>query len=63
VRYLLEGSVRCEADTVRLTAQLIDGETEAHLWSDTYYRSGVDVFEVSADIAGNVIHAIRTAAQ
>jgi TolB-like protein len=63
VRYLLEGSVRYEVDTVRLTAQLIDGETEAHLWSNTYYRSGADVSEVSADIAHHVINIIRTAAQ
>ena len=39
VRHVLEGSVRKAGDTVRITAQLIDAETDQHLWSETYDRT------------------------
>jgi adenylate cyclase len=38
VRHVLEGSVRKAADTIRITAQLIDATTDQHLWSETYDR-------------------------
>ena len=63
VQYLLEGSVGHEADTIRVTAQLVDGETEAHLWSETYERSGANVSEFSADIARSVIDRLKSGEQ
>jgi len=38
-RYVLEGSVRRAVDSVRVTVQLIDGETDEHLWSESYSRA------------------------
>ena len=51
VGYVLEGSVRRAGDRVRVTAQLIETETESHLWSDTYDRDLDDIFAVQDEIA------------
>jgi len=52
---VLEGSVRRAGDRVRITAQLIDPQTEDHLWSETYDRRLDDVFAVQEDIARRVV--------
>ena len=44
VRYVLEGSVRKVADRVRITAQLIDTSTGAHVWAERYDRNSADIF-------------------
>jgi TolB-like protein/class 3 adenylate cyclase/tetratricopeptide (TPR) repeat protein len=44
VRYVLEGSVRKQGDTVRITAQLIDGATDAHVWAERFDEEGTDIF-------------------
>jgi len=59
VRYALEGSVRKAGDRVRITAQLIDGESGRHLWAERYDRQVVDLFEVQDDITRNVVSAIE----
>jgi adenylate cyclase len=59
VRYVLEGSVRKAGDRVRITAQLIDGESGSHLWAERYDREVVDLFEVQDDITRNVVGAIE----
>ena len=46
VRYVLEGSVRKAGDRVRITAQLIDAQTGAHLWADRYDGTLDDIFEL-----------------
>ena len=46
VRYILEGSVRRAGNKVRVTAQLIDGKTEQHVWADKYDRELKDIFSV-----------------
>ena len=51
VRYVLEGSVQREGDQIRLTAQLIDANSNAHLWSERWDRPSKDFFEVQSDIA------------
>jgi TolB-like protein/tetratricopeptide (TPR) repeat protein len=51
VRMVLEGSVRKQADRVRITAQLIDAETGYHLWSQTYDRELKDIFAIQDEIA------------
>ena len=59
VRYVLEGSVRKSGNRVRITAQLIDAETDAHLWADKYDRSLEDVFAIQDEITMSVIGAIE----
>jgi len=51
VRMVLEGSVRKQADRVRVTAQLIDASTGFHLWSETYDRELEDIFAIQDEIA------------
>lgn len=59
VRYVLEGSVRLSGATMRVTAQLIDGENGFHLWSETYDRSSKDIFAVQSDIAQQVARNLK----
>ena len=54
VRHVLEGSVQRAGDRVRVTVQLIDAQTDAHVWSQTYTKELVDLFEVQEDIATTV---------
>lgn len=58
VRYLLEGSVRKAGNKVRVTGQLIDGETGAHLWADRYDRSIDDIFAVQDEITQAIVEAV-----
>jgi serine/threonine protein kinase/tetratricopeptide (TPR) repeat protein len=51
VSSVLDGSVRRVGDRVRIVAQLIDGETEQHLWSQTYDRQLTDIFAIQTDVA------------
>ena len=57
VRHVLEGSVRKAGDTVRITAQLIDAQSDKHLWSETYDRtlSAESIFEIQDEIAGAIV--------
>ena len=57
VRHVLEGSVRKSGNTVRITAQLIDAKTDAHLWSDTFDRelTTENIFAVQDEIAGAIV--------
>jgi TolB-like protein len=51
VRYVLEGSVQPEGDQIRVTAQLIDAASDAHLWSERWDRPSKDFFVIQTDIA------------
>ena len=51
VAHVLEGSVRRQGETVLITAQLIDAQTDAHLWSDTFERELTDIFAIQREIA------------
>jgi TolB-like protein/class 3 adenylate cyclase/Tfp pilus assembly protein PilF len=51
VGYVLEGSIQRQGDRVRVTAQLIDAESGAHVWSERWDRPAQDVFAVQAEIA------------
>ncbi len=57
VRHVLEGSVRKAGDTVRITAQLIDAQTDQHLWSETYDRtlSAESIFAIQDEIAQAIV--------
>lgn len=59
VDVILEGSVRRFGDRVRITAQLIDGHSDRHLWSETYDRELKDVFQVQDEIARNIVSALE----
>jgi len=59
VAHVLEGSVRKSGDKVRITAQLIEAETDSHLWSETYDRTLDDIFAVQDEIAAMVVERLR----
>lgn len=59
VNKILEGSVRRAGDRVRITAQLIDVDTDSHLWSETYDRELQDVFAIQDDIARSIVAALE----
>jgi len=59
VAHVLEGSVRRSGNTIRVTAQLIDGRSDTHLWSQTYDRSFDDVFAIQDDIAARVVGELK----
>ncbi|MDA9398144.1 transcriptional regulator [Bradyrhizobium sp. CCBAU 45389] len=59
VRYVLEGSVRRASDRVRITAQLIDAETRAHIWADRYDRAVDDIFALQDEITLSTVAAIE----
>jgi adenylate cyclase len=58
VRYVLEGSVRRSGSRVRVTAQLIDAGTGAHIWAERYDRTVTDLFAVQDEITEAVVVAI-----
>lgn len=58
VTHVLEGSVRKVNNNVRITAQLIDAATGAHLWAETYDRELLDVFAIQDEIASEVVKQI-----
>ena len=59
VRYVLEGSVRKAAGRVRITGQLIDAMTGAHLWADRFEGDLSDVFALQDEVTANVVSAIQ----
>lgn len=61
VSTVLEGSVRRAGDHVRITAQLIETDTDSHLWSETYDREMKDVFAIQDDIARSIAEALQVA--
>jgi len=63
VRYVLEGSVRKAGGRLRITAQLIDAPTGAHLWADRFDGSLEDVFDLEDKVASSVAGVIEPALQ
>jgi adenylate cyclase len=59
VRYVLEGSVRKASGKVRITGQLIDAVTGAHLWADRFERDLTDVFALQDEVTVAVVSAIQ----
>jgi adenylate cyclase len=58
VRYVLEGGVRKAANRVRITAQLIDASTGAHLWADRFEGALEDIFDLQDRVTASVVGAI-----
>src|SRR6266702_4549587 len=58
VRYLLEGSVRKAGNRVRITGQLVDAVTGAHLWADRFDGGLEDIFDLQDKVTESVVGAI-----
>ena len=63
VRYVLEGSVRKAGDRIRISGQLIDAATGAHLWADRFEGSLEDVFDLQDEVASSVAGVIEPTLQ
>jgi TolB-like protein/class 3 adenylate cyclase/tetratricopeptide (TPR) repeat protein len=59
VRYILEGSVRRSGTQLRVNAQLIDAETDTHLWADRFDLGINDLFSLQNDITGRITVALN----
>jgi TolB-like protein/Flp pilus assembly protein TadD len=59
VAHILEGSVQKSNDQVRVTVQLINALTDAHLWADTYDRKLIDIFAVESEIAKTIADTLQ----
>ena len=57
---VLAGSVRRAGDRVRIVAQLMDTETDRHLWSETYDRKMADIFAIQSEVALQIASALET---
>jgi TolB-like protein/class 3 adenylate cyclase/Tfp pilus assembly protein PilF len=60
VRFVLEGSVRRSGSKVRVNAQLIDAETDAHLWAEQFDSDIGDLFALQSEITGRIASALST---
>jgi TolB-like protein len=58
VQYVLEGSVRKAGSDLRITAQLIDGGTDEHLWSERYSGTLDDVFDMQERLSCSIVDAL-----
>lgn len=61
VAHVVEGSVRRAGERIRITAQLIDARTDAHVWAESYDRDVVDVFEIQSDVATRIVQSLQGA--
>ena len=59
VRYVLEGSVRRSSNQIRINAQLIDAETDAHLWADRFDSDISDLFTVQNEVTTRIANALQ----
>ena len=59
VSHVLEGSVRKSGGRVRITAQLIDGRTNAHVWAERYDRDLNDIFALQDEISEAIVAALK----
>lgn len=59
VNYVLEGSVRRAGNRVRISAQLIDGKTDNHIWAERYDRDLNDIFALQTEISEAIVAALR----
>ena len=59
VRYVLEGSIRKAGARIRITCQLIDADTGAHIWADRFDRELAEVFDLQDEVTQRVVTAIE----
>ena len=55
VQYVVEGSVRKAGNRVRITVQLIDAETDRHLWAERYDRELADIFAIQDEVTRSIV--------
>ncbi|MFL5124974.1 MAG: adenylate/guanylate cyclase domain-containing protein, partial [Microvirga sp.] len=60
VRYVVEGSVRRMGDRVRITAQLIEAATGAHVWADRFDRKLAELFDVQDEVVRSIVASTQT---
>jgi len=56
---ILEGSVQKVADRVRVNVQLVNAQTDSHLWAETYDRKLTDIFGVESEIARGIVESLQ----
>src|SRR5262249_24138510 len=59
VANILEGSVQKAADNVRVNVQLVNAQTDSHLWAETYDRKLTDIFGVESEIAKGIAESLQ----
>src|SRR5437870_5747085 len=59
VAHILEGSVQKAADQVRVNVQLVNAQTDSHLWAETYDRKLTDIFGVESEIAKGIAESLQ----
>ena len=59
VNAILGGSVRKEGDKVRITAHLIDANTDKHIWAETYDKNAAEVFAIQSEVAQKIVNALN----
>lgn len=57
--YIMEGSVRTHSNLLRISVQVVDGKTEAHIWSDAYRGTLDDIFDIQETVAAKIVEALR----
>jgi len=60
VANILEGSVQKAGDQVRVNVQLINAQTDSHLWAETFDRKLIDIFELESEIAKGIAESLQT---
>src|SRR5262249_2851905 len=58
VQYVVEGSVRKAGSRVRITVQLIDAETDRHLWAERYDRELADIFAIEDEVTASIVSTL-----
>lgn len=59
VAYIVEGSIRKYGNQIRITAQLIDAQTDEHLWADNYDKTLTDIFQIQDEVAREIAEALQ----
>jgi serine/threonine protein kinase len=59
VRYVLKGSVRKAGNDLRITAQLIDSKTDAHLWAENYTGTLDDIFNIQEHVSRSIANSLK----
>ncbi len=59
VANILEGSVRRAGDEIRIVAQLINAETDEHIWAETFDRKYADIFSMQSEVAQKIARALK----
>src|SRR6185436_405252 len=59
VNYIMEGSVRKQGNNIRITAQFVDANEDAHLWTETYRGTLEDIFDIQENVSAKIVEALR----